>query len=76
VPPPRACDLAVAAATALGIDLVGIDLLPVGAGEYVVLELNAAVEFTPEYAAAVSALLRDSPDVAPEDEAATADLVV
>jgi RimK family alpha-L-glutamate ligase len=82
VPPPRACDLAVAAATALGIDLVGIDLLPVGAGEYVVLELNAAVEFTPEYAeedpygAAVSALLRDSPDVEPEDEAATADLVV
>jgi RimK family alpha-L-glutamate ligase len=82
VPPPRACDLAVAAATALGIDLVGIDLLPVGAGEYVVLELNAAVEFTPEYAAedaygaAVSALLQDSPDVAPEDEAATADLVV
>jgi [lysine-biosynthesis-protein LysW]---L-2-aminoadipate ligase len=82
VPPPRACELGVAAATALGIDLAGIDLLPVGAGEYVVLELNAAVEFTPEYAAedayaaAVSALLSDSPDVAPEDEAATADLVV
>jgi RimK family alpha-L-glutamate ligase len=82
VPPPRACDLAVAAATALGIDLVGVDLLPVGAGEYVVIELNAAVEFTPEYAeedpygAAVSALLQDSPDVEPEDEAATADLVV
>jgi RimK family alpha-L-glutamate ligase len=82
VPPPRACDLAVAAATVLGIDLVGIDLLPVGAGEYVVLELNAAVEFTPEYAAedpyaaAVSALLKDSPDVKPEDDAATADLVV
>jgi len=82
VPPPRACDLAVAAATVLGIDLVGIDLLPVGAGEYVVLELNAAVEFTPEYAAedpyaaAVSVLLKDSPDVKPEDDAATADLVV
>ncbi len=46
------------------------------------LELNAAVEFTPEYAAedpyaaAVSALLKDSPDVKPEDDAATADLVV
>jgi RimK family alpha-L-glutamate ligase len=82
VPPPRACDLAVAAATALGIDLVGIDLLPVGAGEYVVLELNAAVEFTLEYAeeepyaTTVSKLLRDSPDVESEDEAATADLVV
>lgn len=81
-PPPRACDLALAAATALGIDLVGIDLLPVGAGEYVVLELNAAVEFTLEYAeedvyaAAVSALLQASPDVESEDEAATADLVI
>jgi len=82
VPPPRACELGVAAATALGIDLAGIDLLPVGAGEYVVIELNAAVEFTPEYAAedayaaAVSALLRDSPDVASEDEAATADVLL
>jgi RimK family alpha-L-glutamate ligase len=81
VPPPRACDLAVAAATALGIDLAGIDLLPVGAGEYVVIELNAAVEFTPEYAeedvyaAAVSALLQASPDVESEDEAATAELL-
>ena len=82
VPPPRACDLAVAAAAALDIDLVGIDLLPVGAGEYVVIELNAAVEFTPEYAeedpyaAAVSALLEDKPDVEPEDEAATAGLLL
>ena len=81
VPPPRACDLATAAAAALGIDLVGVDLLPVGAGEYVVIELNAAVEFTPEYAeedayaAAVSALLQDSPDVEPEDEAATAEFL-
>jgi RimK family alpha-L-glutamate ligase len=80
-PPPRACDLAVAAATALGIDLVGIDLLPIGVGEYIVIELNAAVEFTPEYAeedayaGAVSALLQDSPDVEPEDEAATAELL-
>jgi RimK family alpha-L-glutamate ligase len=82
VPPPRACELAVAAATALGIDLVGVDLLPVGAGEYVVIELNAAVEFTPEYAgedvyaAAAAALLQASPDTEPEDEAATAGLIV
>src|SRR5919201_1519758 len=54
----------------------------VGAGEYVVIELNAAVEFTPEYAeedvyaATVAALVVESPDVEPEDEAATADLVV
>jgi len=81
VPPPRACDLAVAATAALGIDLVGIDLLPVGAGEYVVIELNAAVEFTLEYAeedpyaAAVSALFQTSPDVEAGDEAATADLL-
>jgi RimK family alpha-L-glutamate ligase len=62
--PPRACELAVAAAAAVGVDLVGVDLLPTGAGEYVVIELNGAVDFTTEYnadedvfAAAVSALL-------------------
>jgi RimK family alpha-L-glutamate ligase len=62
--PPRACELAIAAAAALGVDLVGVDLLPVGAGEYVVIELNGAVDFTTEYnarhdvyAAAVSSLL-------------------
>jgi RimK family alpha-L-glutamate ligase len=82
VAPPRACDLAVAAAAALGIDLVGVDLLPVGAGEYVVIELNAAVEFTPEYAeedvyaAAVAELLHACLDVEAEDEAATAGLLL
>jgi RimK family alpha-L-glutamate ligase len=66
-PPPRACDLAVAAAAALGIDLVGVDLLPTGAGEYTVIELNGAADFTSEYnldedvfAAAVGALLGTS----------------
>ena len=82
VPPPRACDLALTAAAALGIDLVGVDLLPTGAGEYVVIELNAAVEFTPEYAeedvygATVAALLHASADVESEDEAATAGLTL
>jgi RimK family alpha-L-glutamate ligase len=63
-PPPRARDLALAAAAALGIDLVGVDLLPTGAGEYTVIELNGAVDFTSEYsldedvfAEAVTALL-------------------
>src|SRR5437764_14559407 len=33
-PPPRACELAIAAAGALGIDLVGVDLLPTRSEEH------------------------------------------
>jgi len=47
-PSREACELALAAARAVRGDLVGIDLLPAGDG-YVVLEVNGAVEFTPEY---------------------------
>lgn len=47
-PPADACTLAVSAATALGADLVGVDLLPL-AGGYSVIELNGAVDFAPEY---------------------------
>jgi ribosomal protein S6--L-glutamate ligase len=50
VPPPVACELALSVAATLGGDLVGVDLLPAGPGRYVVLEVNGAVDFTPEYA--------------------------
>jgi RimK family alpha-L-glutamate ligase len=41
--------LAEAAAGALGIDLTGVDLLPLAGGGHVVLELNAAVDFDGRY---------------------------
>ena len=47
----RQCrQLARTAAAVVGADLVGVDLLPVGGGAYVVLELNAAVDFDEQYA--------------------------
>src|SRR5205814_4316984 len=48
-PPPLACKLAIAAAGAIGADLVGVDLLPTRSG-FVVAELNGAVDFRPWYA--------------------------
>jgi [lysine-biosynthesis-protein LysW]---L-2-aminoadipate ligase len=51
-PPPDACALALAAAQAIGGDLVGVDLLPTPDGGYVVLEVNGAVEFNEQYALA------------------------
>lgn len=41
--------VAIAAASAAGASLVGVDLLPDGVGGWTVLELNGAVEFTREY---------------------------
>jgi hypothetical protein len=41
--------LALRAASAFGIDLTGVDLLPDGRGGWVILELNGAVDLTPEY---------------------------
>lgn len=48
-PTPEACALAQAAAAAVGGDLVGVDLLPLANGAYVVLEVNGAVDFTSDY---------------------------
>jgi RimK family alpha-L-glutamate ligase len=52
VPPGEACRLAIDAASAFGIDVVGVDLLPDGRGGWVVLELNGAVDLTREYSLA------------------------
>jgi RimK family alpha-L-glutamate ligase len=51
-PTPRACVLATFAAAAVAGDLVGVDLLPLANGDYVVLEVNGAVEFTTDYSLA------------------------
>jgi RimK family alpha-L-glutamate ligase len=49
VPPPEAELLAVAAAEAVGGDLVGVDLLPTPCGGWTVLEVNGAADFTAAY---------------------------
>jgi [lysine-biosynthesis-protein LysW]--L-2-aminoadipate ligase len=48
-PPPGSRSLAVAAAVAVGADLVGVDLVPLASGGHVVLELNGAVDFDERY---------------------------
>ncbi len=48
-PPPAARALGVAAAAAIGADVVGVDLLPLADGGYVVIELNGAADFTSDY---------------------------
>jgi [lysine-biosynthesis-protein LysW]---L-2-aminoadipate ligase len=51
-PSPNARRLALAAATAVEADLVGVDLMPLPDGGHVVLELNGAVDFTSDYSPA------------------------
>jgi RimK family alpha-L-glutamate ligase len=48
-PPTDACELALAAAEAVGGDLVGVDLLPLPGDGWIVLEVNGAVEFNSAY---------------------------
>ena len=59
-PPREACALAAAAARAVGGDLVGVDLLPLGDGGYVVLEINGAVDFGVEYSLPSGDIYRDA----------------
>ena len=47
--PLAASTLAIDAARATGTSLAGVDLLPCAEGEWTVLEVNGAVEFTREY---------------------------
>lgn len=47
--PAAAAELAATAAAVADLDLVGVDLLPVGPDAWVVIEINGAVDFDAEY---------------------------
>ncbi len=61
-PTPLATTLALAAASAVGADLVGVDLIPLAGDRYVVLELNGAVEFDEAYSLTGRNIYRDAAD--------------
>ena len=58
-PTAAAAELGVAAAAAIGADLVGVDLLPVG-DDYTVIELNGAVDFDDRYSLGGHDVFRDA----------------
>jgi RimK family alpha-L-glutamate ligase len=77
-PPEEARAVALAAAAAVGGDLVGVDLLPADLGTWVVLEVNGAVDFNSTYslgddvysAARMSLSARSQPELVGAEPAA------
>jgi tetrahydromethanopterin:alpha-L-glutamate ligase len=59
-PTPRSVELALASADAVGADFVGVDLVPRANGDYVVLDVDTAVDFTEEYAYAGGDVFEDA----------------
>ncbi len=59
-PPATARRLAIATANAVRGDLVGIDLLPLSNGGYLVAEVNGAVDFRPWYANDVGSVYEEA----------------
>ncbi len=59
-PSVQACALALAAARATAADLAGVDLLPLLNDDYVVLEVNGAVDFGAEYSLPGRDVYRDA----------------
>lgn len=58
-PSAQACALGLAAAAAIGADLIGIDLLPAGDG-YTVIEVNGAADFNTGYSLEGGDVFRDA----------------
>jgi len=59
-PDAAAAAVACAAVRAVGLDLAGVDLLPLPSGRYIVLEVNGAVDFDETYARPGRDVFRDA----------------